>query len=404
MQDPSKPNPEGNFPYLEYYAEGGKARLRIVINRSPFLIGRSKRANCVIKASEVSKHHAEIVCSGGQVRIRDLGSTNGTFVNGQRISEGLLGNGDILYIAHREFRFVHASQGSQSGAEFSKTTPTDSDLLASVIRGSERLRELLQRQAVLVLFQPIVDLQTREALGYEALCRSTHLDLNAGPSELFRLAEQCQLAAELSDLLRRVPVQEAHCLPAHARIFLNLHPTETLDEHLVDGLRELRKALRDDQEMVLEVHEDMVTDLRTMQWLRACLQRSGIELAHDDFGAGQARLAELAGAPPKFIKLDMSLVRGIDQATARQELIQALIRALAVLGIEAIAEGIETPAEAKVCHDLGCRFGQGYLLGRPQPASFLAAGFSPDHRLVATANWDDIPNVWDAKCDAFVSW
>src|SRR5262249_35907294 len=99
-----------------------------------------------------------------------------------------------------------------------------------------------------------------------------------------------------------------------------------------------------------------------------CLE---IELAYDDFGVGRARLRELADAPPNFVKLDRSLVHEIDQATTRQELMQALCRGITDLGILLIAEGIETPAEARVCRRLGCHFGQGYLLGHPQPASLL---------------------------------
>src|SRR5437868_3161614 len=102
MQDPSHPNPESRPPYLEYYAEGGRARLRVVVNRFPFVIGRSKRADYIISTSEVSKQHAEIVSVGDEVRIRDLGSTNGTFVNGQRITDAPLATGDILHFAHRE--------------------------------------------------------------------------------------------------------------------------------------------------------------------------------------------------------------------------------------------------------------------------------------------------------------
>ena len=80
---------------------------------------------------------------------------------------------------------------------------------------------------------------------------------------------------------------------------------------------ELKKAFRKGQRMVLEVHEGVVTDLPTMHWLRDQLNDLGVGLAYDDFGAGQSRLTELAEVPPDFIKLDMSLIRGIDLAEAR---------------------------------------------------------------------------------------
>ena len=94
-------------------------------------------------------------------------------------------------------------------------------------------------------------------------------------------------------------------------------------------------------------------------------------MAYDDFGAGQARLHELAEAPPNFIKLHLTLIRDIHQSHARQELVQALNHVSKDLGVDLIAEGIETEEEAAVCRGLGCRFGQGYLFGRPQSVAFL---------------------------------
>lgn len=393
MQVFSKPDADAKLPCLEFYAEGGGVRQRVLINRFPFVIGRSKEVDHIISSSEISKRHAEIVCVGNQIRIRDLQSTNGTYVNGQRISEGPLASGDIVHIAHREFRFVHEPLGAATRSEIFATSLAKSDLPASIIRGGECLRELLDQRSVLVLFQPILELATRTPLGYEALGRGTHPELIVNPSELFHLAEQCRLAPELSRLLRQVSVQEARSLPGQTRLFLNLHPAETIDESLVDSLRDLRNILRDGQTMVLEVHEDMVTDLPRMHWLRECLQRLGIELAYDDFGTGHARLAELVEAPPSFVKFDRSLVQGIDQASARQELIQALSRGIRDLGIELIAEGIETPAEVRVCRGLGCRFGQGYLLGRPQRAALLRATLTADQKEPASAPSDKAVRV-----------
>jgi EAL domain-containing protein (putative c-di-GMP-specific phosphodiesterase class I) len=142
---------------------------------------------------------------------------------------------------------------------------------------------------------------------------------------------------------------------------------------LIDSLREFQAAFRESQRVVLEVHEGVVTDLPGMRRLREQLNGLGMGLAYDDFGAGQSRLTELAEVPPDFIKLDMSLIRGIDAAVARQDLVLALTRVMADLGIRIIAEGIETAEEAKTCLDLGCNFGQGFLFGHPQTPDLLGA-------------------------------
>ena len=133
----------------------------------------------------------------------------------------------------------------------------------------------------------------------------------------------------------------------------------------------MRNSFPDQYQIVLEVREGVVADLETLKWLRAHLQEIGIGLAYDDFGSGPARLTELVEIPPDFIKLDKSLVRNIDHCTARQELVQALNAVIANRGVHTIAEGIERPEEAEVCQRLGCRFGQGFHMGRPQPFAVL---------------------------------
>jgi EAL domain-containing protein (putative c-di-GMP-specific phosphodiesterase class I) len=354
------------LPYLERYPENASTPLRIPLDHSPFRIGRSAEADCIIYSTQVSKEHAEIVRVGAEYRIRDLGSTNGTFVNGQRITDSLLASGDIVHLAHKELRFGWDRTGINSEFEVSLTESVHSRLPGSFIRGAEHLRELLSQQSVRVVFQPIIHLDTGLTLGYEALCRSTHPQLGLNPSKLFHLAEQCKLAPELSGMLRLLAANEASRLGASSRVFMNLHPTEKLDEPLVDSLCEVQRILRGDQPLVVEVHEDMVADLRTMRWFRDRLKQLDIGLAYDDFGAGQARLAELAEVPPEFIKLHMALIRGIELAHARQDLVQALNRVTRDLGVQLIAEGIERLEEEQVCRTLGCQYGQGYLFGRPQ--------------------------------------
>jgi EAL domain-containing protein (putative c-di-GMP-specific phosphodiesterase class I) len=228
------------------------------------------------------------------------------------------------------------------------------------------------------VFQPIVELANGKVMGYEALGRGTHASLSPNPTELFSLAEQCNLSTELSRVFRHVAIQEAARLPEGARLFFNLHPSEMARDSLLDALQELQLAYPGRQ-VVLEVHEGVVTDLATMRWLREQVDARGLALAYDDFGAGQSRLSELAEVPPDFIKLDRSLVRGIDRADARKELVQALNRVITDLGVHSLAEGVETPEEARVCQELGSRFGQGFLFGRPKtveelfPTSVLSA-------------------------------
>ena len=296
-----------------------------------------------------------------------MGSTNGTFVNGQRIQEAVLNHGDIVHVAHKEFRFGQDVAVVGPDGEVVITDHASGPLPVSAIQNAGYLKELLQRQSVRTLFQPIANLQTHEVMGHEALGRGTHDSLSASPAYLLSVAAQCNLAPELSRLFRRNAVREAGRLPAGSRLFLNLHPSELRDAEFLKTLEGVPEALGGGRQVVLEFHEEAVADAAAMRRLRDRLTALGIGLAYDDFGAGQARLAELADVPPDFIKLDKALIHGLHESQGRQELVRALTRLCADLGIRIIAEGIEVMEEAEACLGLGCHFAQGYLFGRPQP-------------------------------------
>lgn len=358
-------------PYLEHYPDPEGPPQRIVVAPLPFRLGRSPAADCVLYSRHVSSEHTEIYVADNQFRLRDLGSTNGTFLNGQLVLEAPLTHGDIIHVAKTELRFGHEPVVAAERGDDCLTERTACTATHSVIRTREHLREMLKLKRARAVFQPIVFLSSRRMMGYEVLARGDHPCLNSSPAELLRLAAECNLAVELSEMFRSVAVHDATRLPRRAFVFVNLHPSEMTSASLIPSLISLKTGFPDDRQLVLEVHEAAVTDPKAMIRLREQLDELGIGLAYDDFGAGQSRLKEFADVPPDFIKLDMSLIRGIDHSVARQDLVRALVHFGNELGVGTIAEGIETEEEAAWCRMIGCQFGQGYLFGRPQPVDFL---------------------------------
>lgn len=366
MQMP-QPAAEGDsVPFLEYCPEPGGGLQRIYLEQVPFRIGRGGAVQLLVPSRQVSKEHAEIYQLGDQYRIRDLKSTNGTLVNGQRVGDSSLGDGDIIHLANKEFRFGHEAQTDGTGTLNSFTEQADRRVPPSLLRAYGYLKELLANLSCQVAFQPIVDVSTGLRLGYEALGRGVHPHLGSNPKELFQLAEQCGLAAELSRTLRYVALEEATTFPPGTHLFLNLHPHEMGEKGLLSSLKELSRRAHPYLRLVMEVNEAAVTDSADLFALRDGLKALGIGLAYDDFGVGQARYTELIEVPPDFVKLDMGLVRGIHQDQGRQQLVRAIGGVIRDLGIKLIAEGIETQAEAAQCEQLGCHYCQGYFFGRPQ--------------------------------------
>lgn len=370
--EPDAHQPADDVPYLEHYADGANDRRRIMLEPLPFRIGRSRQAGFTVFSREVSKEHAEIYRSGLGYYVRDLGSTNGTFVNGQRIKESPLSDGDILHVAHKEFVFGlstgTASEASESGARTVVAEPEKENL----ITGGRLLDDLVRERLVHTAFQPVIDLKTRHTIGWEALGRSDHPAIGPSPATVFHMAEAHKRSMEISQLFREVAVEESVHLPSDAHIFLNTHPQEIAQPKLLEYVIALRRKLKDQQKLILEVHERAVTDVSEMKQIRDVLRANDIGLAYDDFGAGQARLMELVEAPPDFIKLDVSLIRDIDSSSPRQGLIIALIRIMRDLNIKVLAEGVETEGEAICCSQIGCQFAQGYFFGHPVPVKQIA--------------------------------
>ena len=128
------------------------------------------------------------------------------------------------------------------------------------------------------------------------------------------------------------------------------------------------------------IPESLVTNFRRMRSLRQALHEHDVRLAYDDFGAGQARLVELAEVPPDFLKFDITLVQGLHAAnTARRQMVRMLVRFCHDMGIVTIAEGVETAAEADAVREVGFDAAQGFYFARPVAAEdFATGGNSPE--------------------------
>ena len=334
----------------------------MVVHRLPFTIGRSSEADHTIYSQQVSSFHAEIVSAGEGYLVRDLGSTNGTFVNGERVDQHPLQPGDILHVAHAELRFGIGR--TRSAPEVTLTSVDDRQ--QQIIRESNDLGRILAARALYPVYQPIVRLGDGAVVGYESLAR---IDPDRGGAygvgDMLRIASERGFGAQLSRMMREVSLAELPQGPY--RIFFNLHRLEMEEpEHLADSFRAMAAGMGPDQRAVLEIHEGAVTDLEAMARIRNQLRSLGIGLAYDDFGAGQSRLMELVDVPPDIIKLDMALVRDIDRHAKRRELVKALVAVMRDMDVEVLAEGIERPEEAQVCAEIGCQLGQGYFWGRPE--------------------------------------
>lgn len=243
-------------------------------------------------------------------------------------------------------------------------------------RREQRLQKLhnlvgnvITREQIRTLYQPIVELGSGETLGFEALSRPANDFAEQLGLPLFSAAQKVELQAELDQLCRTLSVDRRPELEADRKLFINCLPvtfyesSEALDR-LLD--RWTDHGLRPEQ-LIFEINENISQPqadriLPTVRRLRA----DGYQFALDDMGTGKTNLRLLAELEPTFIKMDISLTRDIGENIRKQALASYLLDLADKSDARLIAEGIESERELETIIELGVDLGQGHLIGRPE--------------------------------------
>jgi EAL domain-containing protein (putative c-di-GMP-specific phosphodiesterase class I)/GGDEF domain-containing protein len=234
---------------------------------------------------------------------------------------------------------------------------------------AEQLHEIIGSAAVETRFQPILELEGGALLGHEACARGPSDTLFESPRTLFALSERVGLAADLDRLCCDRAIAAFGRGPhGGGKLFVNAL-VESFDdegrraERLQATLAEL--AL-DPSDLVLEFSERRAEpDADPFCQRLGSLKQRGFAIAIDDVGTGSTSQATLERLRPDYLKLDASLVRGIDDNLIQQDLLATLARLASRVGAAVIAEGVETRSEAECVARGGARYAQGYFFGRP---------------------------------------
>ncbi|MBW3550277.1 MAG: GGDEF domain-containing phosphodiesterase, partial [Proteobacteria bacterium] len=224
-------------------------------------------------------------------------------------------------------------------------------------------------------FQPLVRLSDAHPIGYEALIRWHHPERGLlGPSQFLPVAEDSGLIEAVDWAMYRAACAAAVPLVRDGGfITINLSPRHFQNAEFDRQLLQLTAETGyDPARLRVEVTEgtllgDPDAVVRILERLRA----GGIEAALDDFGTGYSSLGYVHRFPLKMIKIDRSFVEplGSDSSHRSSAVVAAVLALAHSLGLEVVAEGIETPAQRDALIAMGCVYGQGYLFGRPQPAA-----------------------------------
>jgi diguanylate cyclase (GGDEF)-like protein len=234
------------------------------------------------------------------------------------------------------------------------------------------LRSAIANDEIEMFYQPIVQCSTGSVSGYEALMRWRHpVRGMVSPLQFIPIAEACGLIASLGAHTLKLACRDAATWPTYLRVAVNVSPAQL---RLGDLMGDVQAALAisglTPARLDLEVTESiLIQDDDSVNTVLRALRSLGVRIAMDDFGTGYSSLSYLQKFPFDTIKIDKSFIDGIGKWPAADAIVRAVISIAASLGIETVAEGVETAAQYKLVAEMGCNHVQGYVFSRPQPAA-----------------------------------
>ena len=367
------------LPWLEIYSPSSSAPELIEVKDFPFILGRSDECDYKIVSSRVSREHAEIIRTSGGFAIHDLGSTNGTSVNGQRAEKSRLGDGDLIQIADVELTFRVATSKSAPGRTVTQVMPGEGgfseeesedraeNLPLDLIRAVRAQHERLLCRGIRSHFQLLVDLESGQPVGYESLPAPTPGNQESHVSEQLLASKECRLTERMHQLKRLLAAEHAASFPQGELLFLRLEPAEVGADLIPDSLARIQ-GLSGGKRIVAAIPESAVVDIPYFKDFIARLRHLGLGVAYFGFAGNQHQVIANQELAPNYLLLAPLLARGVDKSTQRQQQIKAIVEAAAQRNTRVVATGVHNEVEAQTCRELGCQLAQGDHYGHAELA------------------------------------
>ena len=245
----------------------------------------------------------------------------------------------------------------------------------AALRIENELRRALERGELRVHYQPIVELSSSKILGVEALVRWEHRERGlVPPSEFIPLAEETGLVVPLGHWVLDEACRALSTLPERITLSVNLSGRQLLQPEFCTELKEMLARCRiDPSRLRLELTESMLIGngaaaIAALTQLRG----TGVRLCIDDFGTGYSSLSYLHELPIDSLKIDRSFVGAMGDDERKIKIVQSILVLGKALGIDVVAEGVETQEQVEVLRKLGCERAQGYFFARPVPLEQLS--------------------------------
>ena len=343
----------------------------IRVTEFPFTLGRGDNCDYKIPSTRVSREHAEILRTSQGYTVRDLESTNGTLVNGQRADKARLEDGDLILIADFELTFRIANDdepvrtvtqimpGERGDAEPQDNAPLE---MIHAVRASH---ERLLCGGVRSHFQLLVDLASGKTAGYESISAPAPGREKSRIGERLLAGTECRLTERMHQVERLLATEHAAQLPQGDLLFLRLEPAEVGADFIPASLARMQNV-GGSKRVVAAIPESTVLDLPYFRDFLARLRQLGVGIAYFGFAGNQHQVIANQDLAPGFLMLAPLLARGVDKSTQRQQQIRTIVEAAQQRNTRVIATGVHSQVEAQSCRELGCQLAQGELYGYAQ--------------------------------------
>jgi EAL domain-containing protein (putative c-di-GMP-specific phosphodiesterase class I) len=239
------------------------------------------------------------------------------------------------------------------------------------------LRRAIDRREFVLHYQPVVELKTLRIVGLEALIRWQHPERGLlTPVDFIPVAEDCGLILPIGDWGLAEACSQIQAWTREnpengsLRVCVNLSARQFSREGLTDHVSSLlQQSGTSSHQLGLEMTESsLIPNMHTAMEVLEGLRALGISISMDDFGTGYSSLSYLNSFPIDVLKIDRSFVGRMTDGDQPLQIVRTIIELARVLGMDVVAEGIETSEQLQFLRQMGCRFGQGYLFARPMPA------------------------------------
>jgi EAL domain-containing protein (putative c-di-GMP-specific phosphodiesterase class I) len=368
-------NPD--LAWLESAPREGHAPLRAELAKLPFTIGRNENCDLPIESNRISREHVRIECADGIYMVKDLKSTNGTFINGVRISQqSPLSDGDLLTVANVGliFHLPKGTSGSQATQRFSspddlpvqppKQSPTQ------LIEAVRSLQEFSLQRGVRNHQQAIVRMEDSETLGYEL--RPSRFNGSSRLDSRLPHGLRCRALRRASELSRSLAVEQAWSAFGDVLMFLPASLEECSSHEFLESLDRLKQRPTGEARLVFQIPAEALS--RGAELSESCrvLRDAGVAVALDQFSGTASELEVLRDHPPGYIKLASSVAKSLVGSSLQLYRLEEVLRIAQELQAKVIACGVGAEEEWSACKNLGVPLAQGDFAAAAMPLDACA--------------------------------